>query len=198
LNSTVVAQPKSRSNLFPDDNQSEIASSCEHRLHKRLADRFKQTNIFDTRHWRSICDVTLTLKQARQSDDLSWVRIDETECRRAFRHFTKLLDRTVYGNAVRRYGKRLRVISVLEKSADGRWHIHAAIEPPRHIKPFDFRVLIHECWRKVDWAHKEMKVGVYRDAGWIDYMLKPKQKSGLEVWSDCIDWTCFYNPIADA
>jgi hypothetical protein len=197
LNSTVIAQHISRSNLFPDEDHSEILLSSEYGLHEKLADRFKQTNIFDTRHWRSICDVTLTLKQARKSDDLVWVRIDENQCQRALRHFLNLLNRSVYGSAVRRHNKRLRVIAILEKSADGRWHFHAAIEPPLHVGTPDFLTLIRHCWQRVDWAYREVEIRSNADKGWIDYMLKPKQKSGLEVWSDCIDWTCFHNPIAD-
>jgi hypothetical protein len=194
LNS-VAARPKSRPDLFTDGNHFAIASSCGHG--KTLADRLRATTVFDTRHWRSICDVTLTLKQVRQSDDGFRVWIDEIQCQNALRHLLNLLNHAAYGSAFRRHGKRLRVIPVIEKNADRRWHLHAAIEPPRHIKPFKFRELIQECWGRVDWAHKEMKVGVYRDEGWIDYILKQRQKSGLEVWSDCIDWTSFHNPIAD-
>ena len=34
------------------------------------------------------------------------------------------------------------------------------------------------------------------DSGWIGYMLKKRQKDGLEQWSDCILGT-FYNPTVD-
>src|SRR5579863_10420282 len=54
---------------------------------------------FDTATWGSFCDVTLTLKQARQSDRGTWIKIDDYPCRQAFRHFMKLLNRAVYGAA---------------------------------------------------------------------------------------------------
>ena len=57
----------------------------------------------------------------------------EAQARCAFRHFMNLLNRAVFGNAARRYGKRLRVIAVLEKGLNSPWHYHAAIEPPGHI-----------------------------------------------------------------
>jgi len=70
---------------------------------------------FDTSSWGAFCDVTLTLKQARQPDSGGWVKIDDYRCRQAFRHFMNLLNKAVYGAAFRRYGKRLRVLPVLEK-----------------------------------------------------------------------------------
>jgi len=53
--------------------------------------------------------LTLTLKQAWQPDRGGWVKIDDYQCRQAFRHFMNLLNRAVYGSAFRRHGKRLRV-----------------------------------------------------------------------------------------
>jgi hypothetical protein len=167
-----------------------------------LAD-IAESSLFDTAHWHSIFDVTLTLKQARKSDNGRWVRIDEHECRRAFHHFMNLLNRAVYGTTVRRFGKGIRVIPVLEKETGGRWHIHCAIEPPDHadgivMDAVSFESLIHDCWSKVHWAYEVDLVRDNADRGWIEYLLKPHQKSGLEAWSDSIDWDSFYNPIADA
>jgi hypothetical protein len=68
-----------------------------------------KSSLFDLSHGGPFCDVTLTLKQARQADNGAWVKIDECECKRAFRLFMNRLDQAVYGNAVRRYKKRLRV-----------------------------------------------------------------------------------------
>src|SRR5437667_4332457 len=105
-----------------------------------------KSHLFDTSNWRPFCDVTLTLKQARQSDRGAWVKLDDYSCRQAFRHFMNLLNRAVYGAAFRRHRKRLRVLPVLEKgevraralrsceaSTSGRWHIHRAIELPPHF-----------------------------------------------------------------
>ena len=102
-----------------------------------------KSHFFDTSSWGAFCDVTLTLKQARQPDSGGWVKIDDYRCRQAFRHFMNLLNRAVYGAAFRQYGKSLRVLPVLEKGevgaralhswdrgTSGRWHIHCAIELP--------------------------------------------------------------------
>jgi hypothetical protein len=78
-----------------------------------------KSHFFDTSSWGAFCDVTLTLKQARQPDSGGWVKIDDYRCRQAFRHFMNLLNRAVYGAAFRRYGKSLRVLPVLEKGEVG-------------------------------------------------------------------------------
>jgi hypothetical protein len=74
-----------------------------------------KSHLFDTNSWGAFCDVTLTLKQARQSESGGWIKVDDYACRQAFRHFVNLLNRAIYGVAFRRYGKRLRVLAVLEK-----------------------------------------------------------------------------------
>ncbi len=152
-----------------------------------------KSQLFATGRWRSIFDLTLTLKQARKSDNGDWVWIDEHECRRAFRHFMNLLNRAAYNSAFRCLGKRLRVIPVLEKDVEGRWHYHAAIEPPPHIGPNQFEELIYKCWSKLDWSYRNILVRPNADCGWIKYMLKPRQKSSFEAWSDSIDWDSLYN-----
>ena len=114
-----------------------------------------KSHLFDTSSWGDFCDVTLTLKQGHQPDSGGWVQIEDYRCRQAFRHFMNLLNRAVYGSAFRRYGKRLRVLPVLEKGevrarslrpwergTSGRWHIHCAIELPSHFDAVAFENLI--------------------------------------------------------
>ena len=83
-----------------------------------MLDPFKsaKSHLFDTSTWGPFCDVTLTLKQARQSEKGAWVKIDDYSCRQAFRHFTNLLNRAVHGAAFRRYGKRLQSCLFLKKA----------------------------------------------------------------------------------
>ena len=61
-----------------------------------------------------------------------------------------------------------------------------------------FEQLIHRCWAKVHWAHSRVLVRDGADKGWIDYMLKLRQKSGFDNLLDCIDLDTLHNPIADA
>src|SRR5579872_6535094 len=74
-----------------------------------------KSHFFDTSSWNAFCDLTLSLKQARQSNNGAWRKVDDYSCRQAFRHFLNLLNRAIYGPAFRRHRKRLRVLPVLEK-----------------------------------------------------------------------------------
>ena len=165
-----------------------------------------KSQLFDTSGWGQFCDVTLTLKQARQSDNGVWIKIDDYPCRQAFRHFMNLLNRAVYGAAFRRYGKRLRVLPVLEKGevraralrswergTSGRWHIHCAIELPSHFDAIALERLIRVCWSTVEWACGRILVRDRANAGWIDYMLKGRQKSTFDGLFDCVIVESFFN-----
>ena len=161
---------------------------------------FSKSALIDTSNWSSIWDMTLTLKQAcyhnsgREKGILrTRFLINDSRCRRTFRHFMNLLNREVYGAAVRHHDKRLRVIPVLEREMGGRWHYHAAVEPPSYLESSAFEKLIHDCWSRTDWGHGNVLVREAADRKWINYMLKHWQKSGLESWEDCIDWESLNN-----
>jgi hypothetical protein len=126
------------------------------------------------------------------------VYLDEFSCRETFRHFLNLLHRAAFGNAALRFGKKLRIIPVLEKGAGGRWHYHAAVEPPPDIAPSEFRRMIEDCWQRTYWGYRDIRIREKADEGWIKYMLKKRQKSDFETWSYCIDWESLHNAIVDA
>jgi hypothetical protein len=170
-----------------------------------------KSHFFDTSDWGSFCDVTLTLKQARQFEGGGWLRIDDYPCRQAFRHFMNLLNRAVYGAAYRRHRKQIRVLPVLEKGElwtralrswerriPGRWHIHCAMELPSHLDAIRLEKLIRDCWAKVEWGYRRILVRDGANVGWIGYMLKYRQKSEFDGYLDCIILESLHNPIADA
>jgi hypothetical protein len=170
-----------------------------------------KSHFFDTSSWGPFCDVTLTLKQARQSISGAWVKLEDYLCRQAFRHFMNLLNGAVYGAAFRRHGKRLRVLPLLEKGEvraralrasergkSGRWHVHCAIELPSHFDGVAFENLIRDCWEKVEWGYGRILVRDGANAGWINYMLKGRQKSVFDGLFDSIIIESLHNPIADA
>ena len=149
---------------------------------------------FDVSDWHSMVAVTFSAKQAIQLHGYMFYGQEETYTK-AFERFMRRLNRAVYGNATRRFNKRLRVLAVVEKDKDGRWHIHAALEPPPHTSKREFRAAILRCWpRKNLWAYNKNQIKFGANAGWVDYILKLRQKSGLEAWSDSIDWYSSYNP----
>ncbi|HEY1612111.1 MAG TPA: hypothetical protein VGF97_00285 [Rhizomicrobium sp.] len=167
--------------------------------------------LFDTTNWRPFCDVTLTLKQACQSDNGAWIKIDDYPCRQAFRHFMNLLNKAVYGAAFRRHRKRLRVLPVLEKGevrasalrswergTCGRWHIHCAIELPTHLDGVALEKLIRRCWGRVELGCSRILVRDGANAGWIGCMLKSHQKAKFDCFLDCIIVESWHNPTVDA
>jgi hypothetical protein len=170
-----------------------------------------KSKLFDTSNWGEFCDVTLTLRQGHQPDSGGWVKIEDYRCREAFRHFMNRLNRAVYGAAFRRYGKRLRVLTVLERGevrartlrpwergTSGRWHIHSAIELPSHFDAVALERMIRDCWSKVEWGHGRILVRDRANAGWITYMLKDRQKSEFDGLLDCIIIESLHNPIVGA
>jgi hypothetical protein len=189
--------------------ETKRSSSCS----TKITDRFEsaKSHLFDTSSWGAFCDVTLTLKQACQSAIGSWVKLDDYRCRQAFRYFMNLLNRAVYGAANRRYGKRLRVLPVLERGQVcarglrswergrlGRWHIHCAIELPSHFDAVALERLIRGCWAKVECGHGRILVRDSADAGWVRYMLKNRQKSEFDGFFDCVILESLHNPVAGA
>lgn len=157
----------------------------------------RQSQQLNTERWGTVCDVTLTLRQAQKSKGI-WVRLDEYACRAAFRHFMNFLNRAAHGYAFQRFGKRIRVIPVLEKELQGRWHYHAAMELPSHLDAVEFEQLIQGCWEKVHWGYPRTLVRDNANQRWVKYMLKPSQKTVFDDCADCIDWENLHNPIADA
>ena len=113
---------------------------------------------------------------------------------------------------MRRYGKSIRVLPVLERgevrtrglrswergASTGRWHIHCAIELPSHFDAVALENLIRDCWAKVEWGYGRILVRDGANAGWISYMLKDRQKSEFDGFLDCIIIESLHNPIADA
>ena len=144
-------------------------------------------------NWSLPFAVTLTMKQAKPmaNNPSVLVVLDRDTATQNFRHFLNLLNGHVYGNAFRRHGKRLRVIAVLEHDDTTRWHYHAAIDCPPHMKPETFKAVISDCWARTDWGHREMSIKAGADNGWVRYMLKSRTKDQYDL---CIDWLNFHNP----
>ena len=59
-------------------------------------------------------------------------------------------------------------------------HIHCAIELPMHFDAVALESLICDCWAKVEWGYGRILVRDGANAGWINYMLKDRQKSEFD------------------
>jgi hypothetical protein len=110
---------------------------------------------------------------------------DDINASENFRHFRKRLDHAILGSRAKRYGARLRMLAVIERSADHRLHYHCIIERPDYCSLERLDAAIREQWLKTDFGYRQVDIQDQSDAGWIDYILKQRQKRSL---FDSIDW----------
>lgn len=111
--------------------------------------------------------VTLTMKQNNNG-----VTLDTVTASQNLRHFLNILNQTIFGNAFRRFGKKLKVIPVIEMSAWDRLHYHLSLEKPDFLSEEQFNQLIASSWMKTDFARREIDVQKIYSSGWTSYCLK--------------------------
>ena len=128
--------------------------------------------------------VTLTLKKRDKARS-----VDQIVATENFRHFRNRLDHTLLGTKAKRYGRRLRILAVLEMSSDQRWHYHCIIERPYHCSFESFCQAICDQWQRTDFGYSQINIQDQADDGWTNYILKERQKSSL---LDAIDWENSY------
>jgi hypothetical protein len=124
--------------------------------------------------------VTLTLKK-RVGGNI----IDQIKASTNFRHFRNRLNHAVLGSRAKRHGAQLRLVAVIETSADNRLHYHCIIDRPYYCSFETFSAIVREQWSKTDFGYNQIDIQDQADAGWTDYILKPRQKHSL---LDSIDW----------
>jgi hypothetical protein len=126
--------------------------------------------------WEGWWAITLTMKQGVDRQ-----RLDEMTGSQNFRHFMNVLTKKVFGNTGVRFGRRIEVIPVIERSSAGRLHYHIAIKVPESVEIDRFEALVEESWKRTRFGYRELKIERELDDGWIDYMTKPKN------WNE-VDW----------
>jgi hypothetical protein len=152
----------------------------------------------DTSHWRSIVGLTLNLKQSFVMEHGGFVPVDELMAKKAFKQYMNILNRRIYGAAHRRYGKQIKVVPILEKSASGRWHYHTVMEPPDYMPAADFGALAMNTWLNTSLGYGHGQVSLNVDEGWTDYIVKFRTKAEFDNYLDCIDTNAFNNQTAGA
>jgi hypothetical protein len=128
--------------------------------------------------------VTLSMKQSMWNDGC-FERLDDIKAQKNMRHFLNRLNRSLFGNAAKRYGKKVEVIPVLEKSPSGRLHYHLTIKNPNPSQPFIFQQKVKTCWFQTMFADNQFRIEESYDVdGWNDYITKTKVPN--------IDWENYY------
>jgi len=121
--------------------------------------------------------VTLTLKQRVSNQS-----IDEIISSTNFKHFMNFLNNKCFGNAFRRFNKRISVFPILEKSSDGRYHYHIIIRNPFTENPHKFEKMIESSWFETSYGYRHIHMHQKIDKGWGDYITKFNNSD------DTVDW----------
>lgn len=106
----------------------------------------------------------LTMKKARWEKNKSgevvrWIKIDENAAKRNTSIWLDRLNGRVYGNAYKRFDKKLDVLTVIEKNKDDkRLHVHALIECPEWMSRDKMVMLIDKCWDRSPWSYVEREI----------------------------------------
>jgi hypothetical protein len=105
--------------------------------------------------------------------------VDNAIASKAMTHFLAKLNRRVFRNAHRRFGRRLEVIAVREGGGGHhkQVHYHLDMRVPDRWSVSDFGGTCLEVWRSLRWASQDQNVIRESDDGWIDYMLKFRDKN---------------------
>lgn len=116
--------------------------------------------------------VTLTMKQTAQHQ-----KLDIYLASKNLRDFLNRLNRSIYGNAAKRFKKKLQVLAVQEISKSQRLHYHLLIKVPERITAVDLSEAINYHWVRTNFAYNENVVKPCYSVGWVKYMLKDITKT---------------------
>jgi len=135
-------------------------------------------------------NLTLTQKQFAEGQ-----KLDELASVQNFKHFSNLLNRRIFGNAFKRFGRKLSMFVISETGAWQRHHLHVVIECPQHLTVEEFIALVLACWLSTRFGyhehHFEVPADRQRRDGWITYCLKKRTKTDLASSIDWVNSTCF-------
>lgn len=119
---------------------------------------------------------TLTIKQTLTVKNANGVykrKLRREDCNAIAKRFTQKLNREVFGNAARRYGKGLRYIVTVEGcKGDKNLHLHMAIgNYPKSYLPMQFTGMVKNAAQSVSELDEQLSVAVM-DSGWMEYITK--------------------------
>jgi len=137
---------------------------------KDYVNNFDLTNCFG---------VTLTMKQGVDNKSL-----DNINSSQNLRHFLNILNKKCFGNAFKRFDKRLRVFPSLERSSTSRWHYHLVLENPFPSNPMKFERMIESAWFKTSYKHRRIDIQHKVNAGWGDYITKFDHRDNEIDWEN--------------
>jgi glutaredoxin-related protein len=144
-------------------------------LKSAIQEYFKKADVSNT------LAVTLTMKQKVDSE---W--LDLYNSKKNFKHFMNRMNERVYGNAFKRFQKRIGVIPIIEFSQNSRLHYHLIMERPERISDVLYPFMIDSCWGMTKFGHHQVDIQKTYSSEWIDYITKFKSSD------DQVDWDSFH------
>lgn len=126
----------------------------------------------DRGDWSDWFAVTLTMKQKFRSESGELVFLDVDKASQNLRHFLSVTNTDTFGNAFRRYNKRLEVIPVFEYDDSIHLHFHLFIKKPQRYTASRFAWVIRKNWSKTDWGLWSIDIVEDADYGWLKYITK--------------------------
>ena len=146
--------------------------------------------------------VTFTLKQMIQFyNDFGSVRVqgDRETYETNFTHFSNRLNKKVYGNASKRFKKRLKMLAIIEGGVEGiRYHYHGVIQTPPQLLNSSLHEktkFINDSWNETLWGYRITDIKypnkeVGDVGGWINYISKSRSKQ--HDLNTSVDWLNTY------
>ena len=133
--------------------------------------------------------VTLTMKQSRRIlTDRGEMRDDLTvySANANMRHFIRRVNCELFGNAAKRYGKSIAIVSSLEGVLTGKnLHYHCAIgNLPDRLCERAIEGSIRGAWLQTNFGNRQMHIERMQTNGWLNYMVKDIGRQNCEV----LDW----------
>lgn len=144
----------------------------------------------DLHKWDRPYAVTLTFKQkiAFKKPSLGEdVYINPDIAAQNVSYFFHLLDRSSFGNHAARFDKFVHRFSVCEHTDAKNLHYHMAVNRPLLIADESFRFKIKKCWSKTIWGDVQMDIQSSANNGWIEYMMKPRDKADYQASVDILN-----------
>ena len=111
---------------------------------KEYVQEFDTTNYFG---------VLLTLKQRGD-----YKSINNDISSQNFKHFLNVLNKKCFGNSFKRFNKRLRILPVLERSSNGRYHYHLTLQNPFPDNPDKFEQMINLTWFNTNYGYRHIHI----------------------------------------
>ena len=103
------------------------------------------------------------------------------------RHFINRLNAALYGNAAKRYGKSIAILTVLEggEGTGKLLHYHCAIgNLPQRLCDKAVEGSIRGAWLQTGFGNEQMHIERMQTTGWLGYMAKDLRTAD----GDVVDW----------